>query len=85
MKPTNQFATQFVNWKLIFIVFALASSAVPSDDRLSTYGNELAYYGSCITLENYVNVSKISNLFVFRLIHGSIQLRVLALKVKCLR
>ena len=77
--------TQFVNWKLIFIVFALASSVVPSEDRLSTYGNELAYYGSCITLDKFVNVSKmIRNLFFFRLIPGSIQLRVRILKVKCL-
>lgn len=49
--------SQFVNWQKIFILFSLASSKTPSDERLQTYGAELAYYGSSISLEDFQNVS----------------------------
>jgi len=48
---------QFVNWKKMFALMALASSSIPSDEKLQTYGSELAYYGSLISLENFKNVS----------------------------
>jgi len=45
----------FVNWKKVFLLFALASSSLPSDSQLQTYGQELAYYGNCISLEDFQN------------------------------
>lgn len=41
---------QYVNWSKIFVLFALASSSLPSDERLQIYGSELSYYGNCISL-----------------------------------
>jgi hypothetical protein len=47
--------SQYVNWKKIFVLFALASSSIPSDEVLQTYGSELAYYGNCVSLEDFQN------------------------------
>jgi len=47
--------SQFVNWKKIFVLFALASSNLPSDEVLQTYGSELAYYGNVVSLEDFQN------------------------------
>ena len=68
--------TQYVNWKKIFLLFALASSSIPSDEVIQTYGSELAYYGNCVSLEDFQNVSTIKLFIVIcRLILGSIQLK----------
>jgi len=45
----------FVNWKKVFLLFALSSSSLPSDSQLQVYGQELAYYGNCISLEDFQN------------------------------
>lgn len=44
-----------MNWKKIFLLFALASSSLPSDSQLQTYGQELAYYGNSISLDDFLN------------------------------
>lgn len=48
---------QYVNWKKVFLLMALACSKIPDDDTLQSYGSDLAYYGSLISLDNFINVS----------------------------
>jgi hypothetical protein len=48
---------QFVNWKKLFVLIALASSQIPTDQLIKTYATNLAHHGSIISLENFKNVS----------------------------
>ena len=53
----DQDRANFINWKKVFLLFALASSVIPSDAQIDTYGSDLAYYGTCISQEDFQNVS----------------------------
>jgi hypothetical protein len=45
-----------VNWKKIFVLFSLAASALPSNERLESYATILNNFGTFISLEQFLNV-----------------------------
>ena len=49
---------EFLNWKRVYLLFALAASEVPSDEQLDAYGAELAKYGTLVSKEDFQDVSK---------------------------
>lgn len=49
---------EYLNWKRVFLVFALAASEVPSDEQLDAYGAELAKYGTLVSREDFQDVSE---------------------------
>lgn len=71
---------EYINWKRVFLVFALAASPLPTDAQLDEYGSELAKYGTCVSKQDFIDVSfLLIKAFVFRLTHGSTPARVLQL------
>jgi hypothetical protein len=50
---TKNERTIYVNWKKIFVLFALAASPIPSEEKLYAYAHDLNNYGLIISLENF--------------------------------
>lgn len=46
---------EYINWKRVFLVFALAASPLPTDAQLDEYGSELAKYGTCVSKQDFID------------------------------
>ena len=49
--------SEFVNWRKIFVLFVLASSALPSDEKLDELYKEMKGAGETVSLSRFQEVS----------------------------
>ena len=53
----NLHAAVYVNWKLVFVMMLLGSSARPSAEQLDAYIEKVAEKGDKVSLDDFLGVS----------------------------